>query len=112
MNLATILDDCLQRLQAGETIAGCLARYPDQAADLAPMLAAAAQRGVLFMNLKSGGGKAERAARVEAEEQLARVATRRADHAGLDQARRQPEVAGAGQPLADGGAPGELHHDQ
>jgi hypothetical protein len=43
MNLATILDDCLQRLQAGETLAGCLARYPDQAADLAPMLVAAAQ---------------------------------------------------------------------
>lgn len=43
MNLATILDDCLQRLQAGETIAGCLAHYPDHAADLAPMLGVAAQ---------------------------------------------------------------------
>ncbi len=43
MNLAPILDDCLQRLRAGETIAGCLARYPDHAADLAPTLGVAAQ---------------------------------------------------------------------
>lgn len=43
MTLAAILDDCLQRIAAGESIAGCLARYSNHAADLAPMLAVAAQ---------------------------------------------------------------------
>lgn len=43
MDLPTILDDCLQRLQNGESIGECLARYPEQAANLAPMLTAATQ---------------------------------------------------------------------
>ncbi len=34
-------DDCLARLAAGESVEGCLASYPDLAADLAPMLDAA-----------------------------------------------------------------------
>lgn len=41
MTLAAILDDCLQRVRAGESIASCLQRYPAHAQDLAPMLAAA-----------------------------------------------------------------------
>ncbi|MEJ5197896.1 MAG: hypothetical protein WHX53_03140, partial [Anaerolineae bacterium] len=43
MNLEAILDDCLMRIQQGESVAGCLERYAPQAAELAPMLAAAEQ---------------------------------------------------------------------
>ena len=43
MTLAAILDDCLQRVRAGESIASCLQRYPVHADELAPMLAAAAR---------------------------------------------------------------------
>jgi hypothetical protein len=38
MDLATILDDCIRRLQTGETIEDCLASYPAHARELAPML--------------------------------------------------------------------------
>ncbi len=55
MNPADILDDCLQRLQFGETVESCLAHYPDQAADLRPMLAAAVQvRGLAGYRLSNG----------------------------------------------------------
>lgn len=43
MTLAVVLDDCLQRLQRGESLEACLQRYPAHARELAPMLAAAAQ---------------------------------------------------------------------
>ncbi|MCB9154019.1 MAG: hypothetical protein H6649_08200 [Caldilineae bacterium] len=43
MNLDTTLERCLQQIEAGESIDGCLARYQDQADALAPMLAAAVQ---------------------------------------------------------------------
>ncbi len=39
MNLDTTLERCLQQIEAGESIDGCLARYQDQADALAPMLA-------------------------------------------------------------------------
>jgi len=42
-DLADILDGCLQRLRDGETTEDCLARHPEQAAELAPMLMAASQ---------------------------------------------------------------------
>ncbi len=42
-NLAAILDDCLQQLQAGATVDDCLTHHAAQAAELAPMLAAAVQ---------------------------------------------------------------------
>jgi len=38
-----ILADCIERLQAGETVAGCLAHYGDEAVALAPLLSAAAR---------------------------------------------------------------------
>ena len=41
MTLDATLQRCLQQIEAGESIDACLARYPDQAAELAPMLAAA-----------------------------------------------------------------------
>ena len=47
MNLEAILDDCLIRLQQGESVGDCLDRYPQQAAELKPMLAAAARLRVL-----------------------------------------------------------------
>jgi hypothetical protein len=43
MEMTTILDDCLARLQAGASIADCLAQHPEAATELAPMLAAASQ---------------------------------------------------------------------
>jgi|GEM_PF-833410 len=52
MNIATILDDCLARLTMGESVADCLARYPSQADELAPMLGAANQlRGLTVYQL-------------------------------------------------------------
>ncbi|MCX6031421.1 MAG: hypothetical protein NT169_19250 [Chloroflexi bacterium] len=55
MNPADILDDCLQRLQFGETVESCLTHYPDQAADLRPLLAAAVQvRGLAGYHLSNG----------------------------------------------------------
>jgi hypothetical protein len=36
--LAQLLDECAELLLAGESIAGCLARYPEHAARLAPLL--------------------------------------------------------------------------
>ncbi len=41
MDLATILDDCVHRMRGGESVEDCLADYPEQAAELAPMLRAA-----------------------------------------------------------------------
>ena len=37
-----VLDECLERLASGETIAECCARYPGHAEDLAPLLRSAA----------------------------------------------------------------------
>ncbi len=47
MNLEAILDDCLVRLQQGESVAECLERYSLQAAELAPLLATADQLRIL-----------------------------------------------------------------
>ncbi len=77
MNLALILDDCLQRLQAGETIAGCLAHYPDHAADLAPMLAVAAQLNRLAGQAPSAAQRQRTLARLRQE-----AATQRARQRG------------------------------
>ncbi len=73
MNLAPILDDCLQRLQAGETIAGCLARHPDHAADLAPMLAVAAQLNRLAGQTPSSAQRQRALARLSQEAATQRV---------------------------------------
>ncbi len=77
MNLAPILDDCLQRLEAGETIAGCLARYPDHAADLAPMLAVAAQLSRLAGQAPAAAQRQRTLARLRQE-----AASQRASHRG------------------------------
>ncbi len=42
-DLDNILEDCLQRLSQGETLQACLSRYPAQAAELSPLLRAAAR---------------------------------------------------------------------
>lgn len=55
MNLETILDDCLLRLQQGEAIGACLERYPQQAAELKPMLVAAIQLRTLSACQLSAG---------------------------------------------------------
>jgi hypothetical protein len=43
MNLSRMMDDCLARMAAGESIGACLARYPQRAAELTPLLVTAAQ---------------------------------------------------------------------
>ena len=40
-DLASVLDRCLERLRAGDSIAACLQGYPEYAGDLAPLLEAA-----------------------------------------------------------------------
>ncbi len=82
MNLAPILDDCLQCLQAGETIAGCLARYPDHAADLAPMLAVAAQLSGLAGQAPSAAQRQRALARLRQAAATQRASQRGQDHAG------------------------------
>ncbi len=57
MKASTILDDCLERLKAGETVADCLVRYPEQAQTLAPMLQAAAELRTLAAFRLSHGQK-------------------------------------------------------
>lgn len=37
-DFATVLDDCLDRLKAGDTISACLESYPDHASELKPLL--------------------------------------------------------------------------
>lgn len=43
MEIAVILDECLERLRRGETVEECLARYPARAQELEPLLRVAAQ---------------------------------------------------------------------
>jgi len=51
-DLALIVDDCVQRLRAGEEVAACLARYPAHASELTPLLEAAVQlRGLAEVHL-------------------------------------------------------------
>ncbi len=46
-NLTAILGRCLEKIATGETAANCLARYPEHAAELAPLLASAAEAALL-----------------------------------------------------------------
>ena len=39
--MTVVLEECLERMAQGETMEACLARYPEQAAELKPLLAAA-----------------------------------------------------------------------
>ncbi|HEX9012545.1 MAG TPA: DUF5667 domain-containing protein, partial [Anaerolineaceae bacterium] len=50
--LAEILDTCLQRLARGESTAQVLADYPQQAAELGPLLEAARQAGELRAEIR------------------------------------------------------------
>ena len=79
MTLPAILDDCLQRLQTGETVAACLDRYPDQASELAPMLMAAARLRPLAGQRLSDAQRAQGRAAVRA---AARTQVARAAHPG------------------------------
>ena len=79
MTLPAILDDCLQRLQTGETIAACLDRYPDQASELTPMLAAAARLQPLAGQRLSDAQRAQGRAAVRA---ATRTQVARAAHLG------------------------------
>lgn len=78
MNLSSILDDCLSRLAAGESVADCLASHPQYAGELAPMLRAATQLHVLSEARLTNGQQLR--AKVQLREVLAarRAAPRRA----------------------------------
>jgi hypothetical protein len=45
--VSTILSRCLDQIASGEAASACLARYPEQAAELAPLLALAGELGAL-----------------------------------------------------------------
>jgi hypothetical protein len=47
-----ILDECLERLRQGESVEQCLERYPDQAAELAPLLRVAMASQKTYSALK------------------------------------------------------------
>ena len=62
-----IVNDCLERMAAGESVADCLARYPEQAEALAPIL----QMGQATMDVSRGAmpsaaGRARGMARMQA----------------------------------------------
>lgn len=62
-----IVNDCLERMAAGESVADCLARYPEQADELAPIL----QMGQATMDVSrtarpSAAGRARGMARMQA----------------------------------------------
>ncbi len=55
MNLSRMVDDCLARMADGESIEACLARYPQKAAELAPLLLTAAElHGLADVRLSQG----------------------------------------------------------
>ena len=72
-DLTSILGRCLEEIAAGETPAACLARYPEHAAELAPLLAMAGELGTL------GQYQVSDAARVRAKAQLRRAASAQRD---------------------------------
>jgi hypothetical protein len=72
-DLTSILGRCLEEIAAGETPAACLARYPEHAAELAPLLAMAGELGTL------GQYQVSDAARVRAKAQLRRAASAQCD---------------------------------
>jgi hypothetical protein len=67
--MTSILGRCLEEIAAGETPAACLARHPEHAAELAPLLAMAGELGTL------GQHQVSDAARVRAKAQLRRAAS-------------------------------------
>ena len=52
-----ILDDCLNRLARGETLDGCLARYPQQSGKLRPALLAVSRVKEASVFVPSAGAK-------------------------------------------------------
>lgn len=66
-NFDNILNDCLERLASGESVAECLARYPEHAEELAPLLQMGhAAMQVSRVNIPSSAGKARGMARMQA----------------------------------------------
>jgi hypothetical protein len=80
MKLADILDECLGRLQTGESIESCLARYGERAAELAPMLVTATRLQALAGYRLSDAQRLR--AKVALREALAERADRRSWPAG------------------------------
>jgi hypothetical protein len=72
-DLTSILGRCLEEIAAGETAGACLARYPEYAAELAPLLAMAGELGTLNQY------KVSDAARLRAKAQLRRAEAARRD---------------------------------
>jgi hypothetical protein len=74
--LSTILDDCVNRLREGQTVADCLAAYPDDAAELESLLEAGLSiRRALPLGQEVASAQAEQWQRLRPELRL--VATRR-----------------------------------
>ena len=62
--LGRVLSRCLDRIAAGETVAACLAQYPQHAERLAPLLAVAAEMGALGSYRISDAGRQRMRAQV------------------------------------------------
>ena len=77
--LAGILNRCLGEIAAGETIDACLARYPEHAAELGPLLAMAGELRTL------GQYQVSDAARLQAKAQLRRAEAARRDQRASSQ---------------------------
>ena len=82
--LAGILNRCLEEIAAGETTGACLARYPEHAAELGPLLAMAGELGTL------GQYKVSDAARLRAKAQLRRAEAARRDQRASPQGWLRP----------------------
>ena len=82
--MTNILGRCLEEIAAGETPAACLARYPEHAAELAPLLAMAGELGTL------GQYQVSDAARVRAKAQLRRAASAQRDQRSAPQGWLRP----------------------
>ena len=78
-DLTSILGRCLEEIAEGETAAACLARYPEHAAALAPLLAMAGELGTLSQYHVSD------AARLHAKMQLRRAEAARRDQRASSQ---------------------------
>ena len=65
-DLDTLLEDCLERLEQGESVAACLERYPEQAEALRPLLLAAIRIEKLQALQPSPKFRAEGRARLQA----------------------------------------------
>ena len=75
--LTGILNRCLEEIAAGETADACLARYPEYAAELRPLLAMAGELGTLSQYHVSDTARLQAKARLRRAEAARRESARK-----------------------------------